>query len=138
MGRLDTDKTKFDSLEREREGKRLQQLKLDRMRHLQEEISRMELERQEWEDPTEDDDFPKKKKLAQIEKIEPNKLTNNFEEIQRQRQQLMEQEIRLAKMQAMETELIQLQVIYFLYKVHFQGKFSRFFQDLYNIVGFQK
>ena len=78
---------------------------MKRMKDLQDEISRMELERQEWEDPTENN--PNK---ITREKVEPNKLTNNFEEIQRQRQQLLEQEIRLAKMQAMETELIQLQV----------------------------
>ena len=77
------------------------------MKNLRDEISQMELERQEWEDPTEND-----RGIISREVIEPNKLTNNFEEIQRQRQQLLEQEIRLAKMQAMETELIQLQVFF--------------------------
>ena len=77
------------------------------MKNLRDEISQMELERQEWEDPTEND-----RDIISREVIEPNKLTNNFEEIQRQRQQLLEQEIRLAKMQAMETELIQLQVLF--------------------------
>ena len=77
------------------------------MKNLRDEISQMELERQEWEDPTEND-----REIISREVIEPNKLTNNFEEIQRQRQQLLEQEIRLAKMQAMETELIQLQVLF--------------------------
>ena len=77
------------------------------MKNLRDEISQMELERQEWEDPTEND-----RDIISREVIEPNKLTNNFEEIQRQRQQLLEQEIRLAKMQAMETELIQLQVFF--------------------------
>ena len=77
------------------------------MKNLRDEISQMELERQEWEDPTEND-----REIISREVIEPNKLTNNFEEIQRQRQQLLEQEIRLAKMQAMETELIQLQVFF--------------------------
>ena len=88
------------------------------MQELRDEISRMELERQDWEDPTNqiesDDDEngtsdANGKQYYQV-KLEPNKLNNNFEEIQKQKQQLLEQEIRLAKMQAMEAELVQLQV----------------------------
>ena len=87
------------------------------MKELRDEISRMELERQDWEDPTnqiesEDENGTSDtngKQYYQV-KLEPNKLNNNFEEIQKQKQQLLEQEIRLAKMQAMEAELVQLQV----------------------------
>ena len=65
----------------------------------------MESERQTWDDPSDVD----KELTSETQKVVPNKLKNNFEEIQRQKQQLLEQEIRLAKMQAMENELVQLQ-----------------------------
>ena len=66
----------------------------------------MESERQTWDDPS---DIDKELTSETSEKVIPNKLKNNFEEIQRQKQQVLEQEIRLAKMQAMENELVQLQ-----------------------------
>ena len=105
---MDESKTSFDTLEEERENQRLKSLKQARMKELKDEITRMELERQEWEDPT--GHLTENVKKTSAVKIEPNKLNNNFEEIQKQKQQLLEQEIRLAKMQAMESELVGLQV----------------------------
>ena len=48
--------------------------------------------------------------VNQTVRTEPSKLTNNFEEIQKQKQQVMQQEIKLKKMQEMEAELLTLQV----------------------------
>ena len=75
-------------------------------KQLRAELRRMESERQTWDDPS---DIDKELTSETSEKVIPNKLKNNFEEIQRQKQQVLEQEIRLAKMQAMENELVQLQ-----------------------------
>ena len=81
-------------------------MKLNRMEQLKAELRRMESERQTWDDPSDEVDDQKDSGSS---KVVPNKLKNNFEEIQKQKQQLLEQEIRLAKMQAMENELVALQ-----------------------------
>ena len=105
VGKLGNELTKFDSLEQKREQQRLQELKFNRMEQLRAELRLMESERQTWDDPSNEIDNQSHSSKVVV----PNKLKNNFEEIQKQKQQLLEQEIRLAKMQAMENELVQLQ-----------------------------